>query len=249
MEKAYKGMMGGYNVWKDGDDKHDPTHIVLPYEEYQNLQRKVKNAINKADNAVKMQHQAEDKAREDIRQIEEEAKEKIAAEREALADELARAKRDKESAERLNTGLLNIMKNRANAKRGIKPKKQHDGYVVLRSEQYEYSHQRDRKSRETLTLWRTTLQTPVDIGIAANEAQKVIGDAMAHKIGAKLGFQKASFQGGSLSDNIKAVDGEDWGTAVYLLDVKYRQNAKTRLWEVTYIHNKAIKIPEDMYAG
>ena len=29
MEKAYVGMMGGYTVLKDGDEKHKATHIVL----------------------------------------------------------------------------------------------------------------------------------------------------------------------------------------------------------------------------
>ena len=37
MEKAYRGMMGGYSIWKDGDEKHEPTHKVLTNDEYSKL--------------------------------------------------------------------------------------------------------------------------------------------------------------------------------------------------------------------
>lgn len=79
------------------------------------------------------------------------------------------------------------------------------------------------------------------------EAKKLIYDAFLHKFGARLGLKKLSINEGSLSKNIQAVDNEDWSKALYLLDIKYRKDTKTRLWEVTYTHNWDITIPEDMY--
>lgn len=197
--------------------------------------------------AQKRQTQAEDRLREGIEQAKEQAEKTIADGRKAIAAELQQVKQDKIYAENERIQLLEIMKNRANAKRGLKPKKKHNGYVVLKSEQYEYSHPTSKKNRETLTLRRTTVQSPIDIGIREPEATHLIHNAFKNIIGAKLGFKKMSIKG-SLSDNINEIDNDAWSSTLYLLDIKYRQNTRTRLWEVTYIHNWSITIPEDMYA-
>ena len=38
----------------------------------------------------------------------------------------------------------------------------------------------------------------------------------------------------------------NWNDKSYILDIKYRQNTKLRLWEMLLIHNQAITIPEEM---
>ena len=248
MERVYQGVMGGFSVIREGDEKHDPTHYILTIREYNDLQKRIKDAKAAAENAEKLQHQAEDKMRDGIKEAKKNAQKEIKEEREKIKAEMQQAISDKVSAEKLNEQLLVIMKNRANAARGIKPKKQHDGYVVLRSEQYEFTHQLDRKSRESLVLWRTVIQTPIDISINIKEAEKVVNEALVNRIAARLGWEKASLRGGSLSNNIKEVDEKGWGASI-LLDIKFRQNTKTKLWEVTYIHNRSITIPEDMYSS
>lgn len=240
----YEEMDSQYNV-----EKGHATHVRITVKEYDDLLKRISTAKENAENAKKKQYQAEDQMREGIKQAKREAEETIENGKKAIAAEVQQLKEDKIYAENEREQLLEIMKNRANAKRGIKPKKQHDGYVVLRSEQYEFSHQLSKSNRETLTLWRTVVQTPIDIGMHAPEAKKLIHDAFLHKFGARLGFQKLSVNGNSLSENIQAVNNEEWSKAVYLLDIKYRQNTKTRLWEVTYVHNGAITIPEEMYAS
>ena len=37
MEEAYRGVMGGYAVLKDGDTRHSPTHAVIDLDEYYEL--------------------------------------------------------------------------------------------------------------------------------------------------------------------------------------------------------------------
>ena len=245
MEKAYKGMIGDYTVIKDGDDKHEATHIVLTVKEFSKIENKIEKLQAGLDNAQKQRHQAED----NIERIKREAVNVIEKERKNMAEKIQQVEADKVYAENERVQLLEIMKNRANAKRGIKPKKQHDGYVVLRSEQYEFGYPISRSERQTHTLWRTTIETPIDIGIHAPEAQKLINEAFLHKFGGRLGFSKVAITGGGLADSIKSVNKDDWIKSLYLLDIKYRQNTKSGLWEVTYIHNLAIFIPEDMYAS
>ena len=49
MEKAYVGMMGGYAVLKDGDEKHKASHIVLTIDEYNTLIREKKSLKSQLD--------------------------------------------------------------------------------------------------------------------------------------------------------------------------------------------------------
>ena len=245
------GIMGGYTKLSERYDseKGDATHVRMTVKEYDDLLKRINVAKRNAENAERKQYQAEDQMREGIRQAKKEAEETIEEGRKAIAAEVKQLKDDKVYAENEREQLLEIMKNRANAKRGIKPKKQHDGYVVLKSEQYEFSHQLSKTNRETLTLWRTVVQSPIDIGIHAPEAKKLIHDAFRHKFGAKLGFERIQTDKKSLSANIQEIKNEDWNDTTYLLDAKYRQNTKPRLWEVTYVHNWPITIPEEMYAS
>lgn len=249
MEWAYKGLMGGYSVWTEGDGKHAPTHVILSDEEYQEMQEKIRSARVVAEKAKSLQYQAEDKMREEVERIEAEAERRIAEDREEVTAEIEQARSDKESAERLNRELLMIMKNRANAKRGIRPKKKHDGFVVLRSEEFDFGFQRDRKTRETLTLWRTTVQTPVDIGISAREAKKTIEKAFIEKVWPGLTVQNIVHRSGkSLSESIREIPAGTWETMDYILDIKYRQDTRTHLWEISYVHNRPLCISEDLYA-
>lgn len=159
-----------------------------------------------------------------------------------IEKELQQAIKDKESAEKLNKQLLAIMKNRANAKRCIRPKKVHDGYIVLRSEQFDYIYRANKYKRDTLCLWRTNIQTPIDIGVNLTEVKDIIIDTVADK----FSMSKPEKSSGYLNENIKTIKSKEWDNSLYLLDVKFRQNTKLRLWEISIIHNQAITIPEEM---
>ena len=45
---------------------------------------------------------------------------------------------------------------------------------------------------------------------------------------------------------VRMVTKNNWNDKSYILDIKYRQNTKLRLWEMLLIHNQAITIPEEM---
>ena len=147
MEKAYKGMVG-YNICKEDGDKHPPTHIILSLDEYDDFCSLLAAEKTKASNSQKLQYQAEDRMRNEIEQSNKDAEVRIENYRRSLDDELQRLREEKLIAEKLNETLISIMKNRANSKRGIKPKKQHDGYIVLRSDQIDFVLQLSKKEKK-----------------------------------------------------------------------------------------------------
>lgn len=102
-----------------------------------------------------------------------------------LREENMQLKKALAAAEDLNVQLKRISKERANARRGIRPKKQHDGYIVLMSRPWRQQYtviipdpayaNRDRQwildnglyrtSSKTAQVWKSTLQTPYDASL------------------------------------------------------------------------------------
>lgn len=170
MEKVYKGI-GGYVPEKDG---HPATHILLKIEEFNNL-------VNTR-NSYKEKYEDEQKAHENTK-----SKYKKWAD-----DEIAKAKEQFEEstrkwtnslmysndkrlkAEELNNNLIRICKERANAERGLSPKKKHSGYIALKSEQAKRV-QYNGKKREESPVWKTTIQTPYKIQLTEEQARELIG--------------------------------------------------------------------------
>ena len=73
----------------------------------------------------------------------------------------------------LNANLLRISKERANADRKLKPKKEHTGYVVASSEEKEYRY-RDGRKWKRVKLWETVLQSPYAVDFTEEQAREQI---------------------------------------------------------------------------
>lgn len=71
---------------------------------------------------------------------------------EELQTQLTKAKQYGTDQETLNKNLLRILKERANAERGIIPKKQHHGYIILCSQQL--IKKDNIKCSEAVTAWK-----------------------------------------------------------------------------------------------
>ena len=76
-------------------------------------------------------------------------------------------------AQKLNENLKRICRERANSDRGITPKREHDGYLVLQSREW-----RDRlPDRRMVRTWKSVLQTPYDASIEPEVIEnQVFGD-------------------------------------------------------------------------
>ena len=101
---------------------------------------------------------------------------------------------------KMNENLIRIMRERANQKRGIHPKKEHDGYIVLSSSQWierydeeiwdeeidpEKYRSEDRRQyalsngllrieHKIAECWKTNIQTPYDAGLQLESVSKQI---------------------------------------------------------------------------
>ena len=138
----------------------------------------------------------------------EKALEKLQSEYSETIAELQEEKQKKENEEVRNQNLTRIMRERANQKRGIYPKKEHDGYIVLKSQQWvesfveevwdtkeheEYYNNSSDKNlakkrgylkivKRTENCWKSYLQTPYDAGYSLyhveNEVEKDLMQVM-----------------------------------------------------------------------
>lgn len=96
---------------------------------------------------------------------------------EELEIELKKVKQERDEALRIaenfkkqNENLLRIHKENANAKRGLKPKKEHTGYVVMTSRQKDYRWSKMSNGKRIFhdtIIWETTIQTPFTVEIDA----------------------------------------------------------------------------------
>jgi len=135
MEKVVKKTLG-YAKPKDNEPF---THIIFTADEYtknendlSNLRDNIKWLEKEYDRRVAVyKASAEDKIAEIIAQ----ANERIAA----VQAEMNKHKQKAEDFENANKNLIRVATERANAQRGLTPKKQHIGYVFLNIDQYIYN--------------------------------------------------------------------------------------------------------------
>ena len=144
-EFAKKGVMG-YKVLPGGRNDSESTHAILSLEEYDELLRRIAvaerdkhEAIAQAKRTIgREQAAAEQRARE----AEEAAQEQVTA----MEEKLTRAEEEVSYQKGLNANLLRISRERANADRSLRPKKEHTGYAVVRSMEKEYRYKISRQS-------------------------------------------------------------------------------------------------------
>ncbi len=238
MEKAYKGMMGGYSVWKDGDEKHEPTHKIMTNEEYDDLQKKIRTLKNnlEKEKAAHENDVAEEKRKAvaDHNNIVNQANEAI----KKANEKVAKAEKERDDAFSLNVNLKRICKENANAKRGLKPKKQHSGFVVVRTQEA-----RDRipvkKGYQDLRVYKTTVETPYSVHLAISDVEP-----SAWEDGLKKLFGSA-WQNHDANDLASAINEENSGkNFIYRQDW---QTGKNDLWEIVCWHTKPITMAKEEY--
>lgn len=236
MEKAYVGMMGGYAVLKDGDEKHTASHIVLTIDEYDTLirdKKSLKSQLEEEKEAHKNDVAAEQRRSKAVHdEIVKKAYEAI----EKANEQVKKAEKERDDALSLNVNLKRICKENANAKRGLKPKKQHSGFVVVRTQEA-----RDRipvkKGYQDLRVYKTTVETPYSVHLAISDVEP-----SAWEDGLKKLFGSA-WENHDANDLASAIKEENSG-----INFIYRQDwqtGKNDLWEIVCWHTKPIKMAKE----
>lgn len=252
MEKAYKGMMGGYSVLKDGDEKHSATHVVLTTEEYNDLLwniRTLKSNLSDEKTAHKNEVADINKKAVAYKKRADENAQSVKAAAEARA-KVAEEERDRQTS--LNKNLLRITRERANAKRGLQPKREHSGYrFSAKIMQTKTISGHDKKKGAIYTdVWTATLETPYDGTIPIHQIEDHIFDDLMGEAGIlkKLYINYWTFKGsnrlwkGTYSEAME--DNEEKKN--YLFDYKFMVNPKSGLWEIQITTTKSIRALSEM---
>lgn len=211
-----KGSLGMLVEASGGASDSELTEIRLTPEEYFDLLGQIESA------------------KQALREAEEHT-----SEAEARKNELENALAKQRS---LNTNLKRIARERANAKRGLSPKKQRSGYVVLFSSQYRQRYKDPDGKKCIAYAWKSVLQTPFDATLPLDTIEDGIWNELVHRILFRLGFrrtQNADHNGEYMTleeDNVELC-------VLYRWD--YRANFRSGFWELTLYHTKDLIVPEE----
>lgn len=252
MGEFVKKTMIGYKEVDGGQFDPECTHVILTEGEYAKLQRKITDAEQLARTTKYEAEREIDSVRRDadykIRQNVEKANQTIRKWSEALNAERAESAHQRE----LNENLLRISKERANADRKLKPKKEHTGYCVVISGEKVYRYKDGHRRQQEVLLWETVIQSPYTIDVPEEVVRKQIADELLQKDGTgrsqmnRLGID--AYYRGCYSD---MMDDRQWCSEPeqynIALEFYFQMNGRYGYWEVKFYHTKAIQaIPHDM---
>ena len=253
-EFVKKGSLGGYKPVKAGHSDKECSHVILTLAEYDGLlaeiQTEKRRASDAATEAANRIRRTEAKAAEEIQEAQTAAQEEISQMQEQLEQERA----EKEFQIGLNETMLRIARERANADRKLRPKKQHTGYVVVMSSEKEYKYKVDRRHWDSVVLWETVLQTPYVIDFTEEQTRKQIrelleADEQGNWLIGSIGIN-GSYNGNydDMLEKSKWTEQEKTEMNI-MLTRKLRANYKTGYWEVIFSHTKPLDVvPVDMRA-
>lgn len=232
MIKANKGLMGSFKPIKENESEY--THIILTVEENNSLIKDIHNEKNRCSTL-------EQKYKIELENIQKLKNEQIAKRDiliKSLEEQLAEQKK-------LNDNLLRISKERANAQRGIKPKKERSGFIALSMEQYVYK----LKYRKTIDIscWKVKIQTPYNIDMDFTHIQELMNDNIKFLMGECLGVTNLWRNGRIKEIDIDKIE-NDFKNRVVVFNTNYKANIKQGFWEVEYLINKPVNIPNELRA-
>jgi len=245
MERVYKSMMG----YKPENEKNKATHIIVTLDEYNALQGDFERLKRELRNEKSSHEQDKEYFNIQLGDLKRQLDAKLAKLNEEAQEKIQEANFEVGRLEGLNKNLLRICTERANAKRGLKPKKEHDGYLLLESIEYEYrfvKQIRNRPKHLTLPSWKVKIQTPYDATLTLHQIEKMVHDDLINKFGAKIGLTNVMTDGALERHEPNEIQ-EIWNSSQRFIFKKiYKQNFKSGLWEVDYLVNKNILAAPDM---
>lgn len=254
MSEFVKRTMMGYKEVPGGHSDPECTHVILTLKEYdQILQEKRKaemDATIAKSNADKAVAKAESDAAYMAQQTRQEAQEKVAA----IQAELEQERAENAHQRALNANLLRVSRERANADRNLKPKKERCGYVVVNSEEKEIGFKTGDKRLHKVMLWETTIQSPYSVQMTEEVVRKQITDDLFPSgevwIVGRIGIT-GKFNG-SYEKFLewKRKNPEDSfydGNVVITRQQRLKRRFRLEYWEVAIVHTKPLgDVPEDL---
>lgn len=247
-----KGALDRYPEVPGGQSDPSCTHVILTANEYDGLLRKIsvaeQNVRTTKHNAERSIAQTEREAQYKAQQAAQEARQRV----EAMEAKLEAERAESAHQRALNANLLRIAKEKANADRGLKPKKQHTGYGVVVSGEKEYRYRDGSRRWQKALLWETVIQSPYAIDLPVEVARRQIiedllqknelGEAMIYRLGLEACYD-GSYEA--------MIDDKQWCATPeqynIMLQPKFQANGRYGYWEVIFFHTKPLGVvPKDM---
>ena len=242
MEKVVKRALG-YGKPKENENY---THVILTESEY----NKNTNKIRDLEDDIKKLEREYNSA---IERYKRSAIDKI-TEIQTKADErVADANVYKEIAdkfENFNKNLIRVAVERANAQRGLMPKKQHIGYVILSGEEYIFNcecaipHTKKTKILK-LPCFKFRLQSPYKVSFDLETVKYMIEKDMLEKMCEKFGISSIYEKGigGYTEDVISKLWNRDEN---FIFKISYKANFQKGFWEFECLTRDMIVMPTEM---
>ena len=220
MEKVVKRTIG-YGKPKE---KENYTHVIYTDDEHNKKEQKIRELEYKIEKLEREYKSAIERykiaADDKVDEIQHQADERVAeaqAEANKYKDNVARL-------ENMNRNLIRVATERANAQRGLTPKKQHIGYIFLNVDEYVYN---------------------CECYLAENSAKGLIESDFKNKkiydmLGIKLNFNIENWIEKELIDF--------WSTGKdnFIFRITYKANIPKGFWEGEYLSRYMPVIPMEM---
>ena len=258
------------------------SDVLLSAEEYSGLKKLVQEAEYREDKALNrlnyVRQNFERELNEQKKKADADTRAQVAREQAIvseqeniiakLREELSQAKAEVENVSGLNKNLIRIMTERANQARGIHPKKQHEGYVVLECRQWtekyveevwdhpdhkvQYDNDEGRalaKKKRYLMLehkaanvWKSRIQTPFDASIPLEYFSKEAMGSLDSLVRA-LGVTHFSSM---LGKYMGFEDGSLEEKRNTMYRIRCNANYREGFWEVEIFTTRALVVPEGL---
>lgn len=254
MARFVKDGAFGYKAVPGGHSDPECTHVILTLKEYDKLLQEKARAEQETRDTKYDAGRAIDKAKRDAsymaQKAAEEARQTVADMEEALAAEKAESAHQRA----LNANLLRISRERANADRKLKPKKEHTGYVVVVSEETDHQYKDGNRHVKRVLLWKTVIQSPYVVDFPEEQVREQIleellrKDEDGYRLIDRLGINGIYNKGyGSMIEDKRWCAEPDKYNI--MLKPKFRVNFRSGYWEVICLHTKPLDVvPKDMRA-
>ena len=287
MPRFYKKTALGFMSEAEDPDDPEVTEVRLTADEFQRLREQIARFRKEAEVARSDAAWQEVDARRRIdreltdhkRKVDAQADSIVAEARrevevcelviESQKEQLEKVKAELRNEKSLNVNLLRIMRERANQARGIRPKKNHDGYIVLGSRQWTEKYTEEvwdseehaekygngeyrshaikqgylRLEKKMVNTWRSIIQTPYSASLPVEPVRARVKKEIG-KVSADIGVEYHI-------DETNKDNCHDWQIPDYeecanmLYRAQYSANYKAGFWELTIYTTKSLRVPEN----
>ena len=217
--------------------------MIMTLEEYNELLQEIRDAAADGkrvkDEAARAAAASAANAEKAVKKIQADAAQKIAQ----LQNIVETERTGKEYQIGLNQDFKRIARERANADRGIKPKKERSGYVVLSSRQKKYKYKENRHDMAEVYLWETVIQTPYVVSFTAEQAMTETQELFAKDEQGQWLIGRLGIAGeyvGKYEDMLDDPRCATWTDYNIIVEKIFNANVKVGYWEIFITHTKPL---------